>query len=180
MDSQDSTPSRRRPELPDEVTFAFIADDGTIIGYGQEALELAQRQNVEVQKERRRVLRTLSPLRLHLLERRLATGRWPVSYPRVVSVNAPRRVNGPSGRPRSQTTRSNARSGDSPDSDDEPPHPPLRAFDQERGLRHVSRGVERLLRKLSVGLDDQALTHAAQLVLALDENAATDREAVAR
>jgi hypothetical protein len=112
-------------------------------------------------------------------EREAATA---IRMPRapLTSTAAPRRVNGPSGRPRPQAARSSSRSGDSPDSDDGPPPPPLRAFDQERGLRHISHGVEKLLRKLAVGLDDQALQRAAQLVLVLDEDAAADREAVAR
>jgi hypothetical protein len=83
---------------------------------------------------------------------------------------APRR-NGSSGRPRAQASRSSSRSGDSGDSSDEPPLPPLRALGSGR-LRHVSHGVERLLRKLAVGLDDQALERAAQLVVLMDEDAA--------
>ena len=42
----------------------------------------------------------------------------------ATAANAPRRVNGPSGRPRAQANRSSARSGDSPAGDGSEPEPP--------------------------------------------------------
>jgi hypothetical protein len=125
---------------------------------GQDGIQALMRQIDEDQENNRRVLQTLTPLQLHRLERRLLTGRWPVSHPRVdVAVAAPRRQGGPSGRPRAQASGSSAASGDSGDD----PDPPSRA----------KPGAERLLKKVALGLDDDVLPHAAALVLALDRRA---------
>jgi hypothetical protein len=43
---------------------------------------------------------------------------------RPVAARAPRRTNGPAGRPRAAATRSSSRSGDSPDDGDSEPPPP--------------------------------------------------------
>jgi hypothetical protein len=69
------------------------------------------------------------------------------------------------GRPRAQAARSSARSGDSPDSDEPPP--------QGDGRRALLR---RLIRR---GLRADSIEEAALLIVALDEYAAADREAVA-
>jgi hypothetical protein len=135
----------------------YEADDGEVT-CGPGASQTLMRDIDAVQNHNRRVLQRLSPLQVHFLKRRLATGRWPVSHPPVdVAVAAPRRQGGPSGRPRAQASRSSAASGDGP----EDPEPPSRARP----------GAERLLSKLARGLDEDALTAAAQLIVALDAGA---------
>jgi hypothetical protein len=94
----------------------------------------------------------------------------PPMSPAPVTVRAPRRANGSSGRPRAQSSRSSAKSGDSgEDGVDDPPAAPPRG-DGRRAL------LRRLIRR---GLRTDAIEPAAQLILELDEYAATEREAVA-
>jgi hypothetical protein len=109
------------------------ADDGTVT-YGREALAVIASEAGE------------SLVR--------ANRRTPV-------VRVPRRTNGPSGRPKPQSSRSSAASGDS--GDDPPPAAPR--------VRASRPGLENLLITLSRGLDADALPVAAALVVALDKSA---------
>lgn len=88
-----------------------------------EGMALLKAEIHAVQKHNRRVLRAMSPLQTHLLERRLRTGRRPIPPPRVVGYVAPRtREHRPAAarRTSSSSTTSSADPGDSA-GDGEPP-----------------------------------------------------------
>jgi hypothetical protein len=142
------------------------------------------RRQAEQRELRDKVHASMTPDERREWERRYATGTAhvdtppPVSSPRTNGAKAPR-TNGQATRPRERrstrrVSKATASSGEDPP--DPPLPPPLRRFDQERGLKHVSNGVERLLRRLAPGLDDQALEQAARLVITLHEAAAADLE----
>jgi len=91
---------------------------------------------------------------LHVSRGEMSVVPFPVLAARSTSVaapQAPRRVNGPSGRPRSQASRSSSRSGDSGSSDDGPAEPGEPAAAPEAAREAVALCWEQILRRRTPG-----------------------------
>ena len=105
-----------------------------------EGMALLMAELDAVQKHNRRVLRKLSPLQTHLLERRLRMGRWPVNArmavtPRTGERSRERRPAG-ARRSASSSRTSSADPGDSDPAGSEPP--PRRRFTVDKHFVVVS------------------------------------------
>jgi hypothetical protein len=118
----------------------FHYDDGRVV-YGQEAIQAGMRWIDGMQEHNRRVLRKLSPLQLHMLERRLRTG-GSTQTPRAVAIITPRtrdRERHPSRRTAAFSSTSSSDPGD--------PDPPGAGE-----LRHISGPLAAELNRIAARL----------------------------